>query len=172
MVGRHDLHGVDVLFLFQQLAKVSISGTAVELLRASLAGIIGFDDFLEHVASSGNARCAPLPIRLAQRLGDLRAQTVLGPVHVVVALLDWIARRHDLHFGHGEQAGQFPQPLRAAANMGHRDLFAGSHKSGPAQHMPRHDCECRRRHAAGSEELAPGNAQRPGLVGCLACFHL
>jgi len=159
MIGRHNLHRVDVLFLLQQLAEIGIRGAAAELVRAPLPGIEGVNEFPPHLASAGDARPSSPPIRLAQRPSKVGPQAVLGPVHIIAALLDRIAHGDNLHLGHCQQAGHFPQPLCAAADVGHRDLLARSHKPGPAQHMPRHDSEDRRRRAARCDKLAPGKAR-------------
>jgi len=171
VVGGHHLDGIHIPLLRQQLAKIGVGCAAPELLLRPLAGIDGFHHLPGHFAPPGDARLAAPPIRLAQHLGDRRAMTVPGPVQVVVPVLDRITHGNDLNLGQGEQAWQFPQPLRAATDQGQGNFFAGRHKPRASQHPPRHNRKRRRRCPARHNELPPGNPGRTGLMARLACFH-
>ena len=170
MIGCHDFDRVQVFFLFEQLAKIGISGAALKLFRALLLCVNGLDEFLGNVASSRDARRAAPPFRLAHRAGDRRAHLVPGPVHIFVAVLDRIASRDDLDLRHRKHGDHLAQSLRAAADVGHSDFLAGRDKPRSSEHVSRHNAEGRGGRAAREHELAARKAHWLRLGLRLDCF--
>src|SRR5215207_2645023 len=141
MVGRHDLHAVEIPLLLEELAEVDVAGDAPELVRSPLPRVVGLDDILRHVATSADAGEFPSPIWIAERLAHAVTQPGLVPVDVVRGVLDGIADCRDLHVRNGNPPQQLADCLGAAPDERHRDLVAGSDVAGTAEHVPRHDGE-------------------------------
>src|SRR5215207_3954362 len=141
MVGRHDLHAVEIPLLLEELAEVDVAGDAPELVRSPLPRVVGLDDILRHVATGADAGEFPSPIWIAERLAHAVAQPGLVPVDVVRGVLDGIADRRDLHVRHRDPPQQLADSLSAAPDVRHRDLVAGSDMARTAEHVSRHDAE-------------------------------
>src|SRR5262245_12285001 len=121
MIGRHDLHAVEILLLLEQLTEVDVAGDAPEVLRAPLLRVVGLDDVLRDVATGANAGVVASPIGIAQRLAYAVAEPGRVPVDVVRRVLDGIADRRDLHLRNRDPPYQLAESLRAAPDVRHRD---------------------------------------------------
>ena len=153
MIRRHHLDRIQVLLLFQQLTKVGIRGTALELARSPPLGIAGLDDGLANVPSSGNAAGFPR-VGFAQRPGDRPPQAVARPVHVVDAVLLRIAHGDHLQVRRPDPAHEMPQSHGPATNEADVDLLAWGDMPRPAQHVARHNRKGGRRSSRATEEFA------------------
>ena len=91
----------------------------------------------DNFSTARNTGVATTPLRFAHRIRDGCAQTVARPIDIILAVFDRIADGGDLHLGHREQRNHFAQALRAAADIGERNFFAGCDFSGTAENVPR-----------------------------------
>ena len=88
MVGRHDLDGVDVLFLVEQLAEIGISGASADALAGTLGTIVGVDDVFGAIPAAGDGGVgAGFPVGLVERAANVVSQPGGGPVAVASASL-------------------------------------------------------------------------------------
>src|SRR5688572_23672701 len=154
MVGRRDLHAVEIPLLLEELAEVDVAGDALELLRCPLLRVVGLDDMLCHVATGPDSGVFPSPVGVAERPPYAVAEPGLVPVDVVRGVLDGIADRRDLHVRNGDPPQQLADCLGAAPDERHRDLVAGSDMAAPAEHVSRHDGEGRYSGGGRGQELA------------------
>ena len=130
VVGRHDVDGVEALFLVEQLAEVGIGAAGPGL---ALLGIMPVDQFEAHFAPAKSAAGAGRPVRIAEELADLVVELVGAPLRVVVALAIGIAHGHDLDRRMLQGGHELAQALRAAADEADLDLLAGRDVLRPAQ---------------------------------------
>jgi hypothetical protein len=154
VVRRHDLDRVEVLFFFQQLAKVRIGRAALERAARTVARIVGLDGVSAHVATSGDRPLgARAPVGLSQQPAKIVQKPIGRPVAIADGVLAGVANGDDLNLGDRQQGGQFPQALSARADHGHGDLLAGSDCAGPTQDVSRDNGESSDS-GGGSQELA------------------
>src|SRR6476620_6237518 len=165
MVGRHDLHAVEILLLLEQLAEIDIAGDAPEVLRAPLLCVVGLDDVLCHVATGPDAGVVASPVGIVEHLSNAVTEPGLVPIDVVRRVLDGIADRRDLHLRHRDPPYQLAQSLRAAPDVRHRDLVARRDVAATTEHVTRHDrerCYSGSGASGGGEELAAIDV----VIGC------
>src|SRR5215213_4672789 len=154
MVGRHDLHAVEIPLLLQKLAEVDVAGDASELLRRTLLRVVGLDDILRHIATGPNAGELSSPIGIAERLPHAVAETRLVPVDVVRRVLHGIADGRDLHVRNRDPSQQLADSLSAAPDVRQRDLVARGDMAATTEHVSRHDAERCDSGSGRSQELA------------------
>ena len=129
VVRRHDVDGVEVLLLRQQLPEVGVGVAA----PAGQSAVVPVHDLAADLAPAG-AGLRPLgPRGVLQERADLVAQLEAEPLDVVLAPAVGVADRGDAQVRPLERGHELPKPLRAAADIGHVDAVAGGTCRGPPE---------------------------------------
>ncbi len=87
MIGRHDLHSIDVFFFVQQFAKIRIRRTAMQMLIRPLLRVITVHHLFAYIQTSRNLPFARAPIRLAQKRTDIVTNSVRRPIPITQRML-------------------------------------------------------------------------------------
>ena len=157
MVGGHDLHRVDALFLFEHLAEIGIGGAALVLAGGLLRSVICFHHALAGIASAGNgALDSRAPIGLLEDAAEVGEQSVAVPIAVIYGVLVGVADGGDADVLRGQEVGHLADSLRARTDIGEIDLIAWGDVPGSSEHASGDD---------GEGSSGGGAAQKLAAVG-------
>src|SRR5215470_8274131 len=171
MVRRAYHNCVEIMLLFEQVAKIGKCSAAAILSRTLLASVIAFDDFLARLAPSHAAgdckrmrqlnwliRTEPIPSTInSKQLADRFAELVGIPLRIAHAALIGIANGDTLDVWLSQKAQHYAQPLGAHTDECDIDFVAGRNISRTAQHATGNDSDSQRRSRSLCEEIAPGH---------------
>ena len=148
MVDGADDDGVQIVFLFEQFAKVGVRRAPAVLIRTLLGGVVRVDDSLTRLSSRDAGRglhrmrqlnrivrAQPLPSGVdAEQPPDRRAELAGLILRMAAAAFVRIAHGHALDVRLAQEVDHHAQSLRPDADEGDVDLRARRDLSGSAQH--------------------------------------
>ncbi len=162
VVGSGHVHGVETLFLLQQLPEVGIRRAAFvgSGCRTFARAVVGFHQPFGRLASSHAETCleavrqmrlagrseilAPILIPGTEQPARLAQQSVRSVLDVVPAALIAIADRNHLNLGPRQQVHRHRLSLPSESDGGEIDLVARRDVARAAKNVPRNDHKRRR----------------------------